>query len=97
MQTDRTLYIVEIDSRGCSNCGDEAGYVVIGPDGVEESPVYNNRGDAEEIANLMNSACEQGRRAAAWPVAADSCHGLPAWKSLHLLNIQGALTASGAY
>jgi hypothetical protein len=65
MEAQRKLYIVEIDSRGCSNCGDEAGYVVLGPDGVEESAVYNNRGDAEEIAELMNSACQQGSQAAA--------------------------------
>lgn len=59
------MYTVEIDPRGCSGCGKEAGYTVVGPDGVEESPIYNDRGEAEEIADLMNSAYEQGRRSAA--------------------------------
>ena len=59
------VYSVEIDNRGCSNCGSEAGYTVVGPDGVEECAVYNDRGVAEEIADLMNTAFEQGRRSAA--------------------------------
>ena len=37
----------------------------MGPDGVEESPIYNDRRDAEEIAEMLNLAYEQGRRAAA--------------------------------
>ncbi len=56
------VYTVEIDNRGCSNCGKEAGYTVVGPDGVEECAVYNDREVAEEIADLMNMAYEQGRR-----------------------------------
>lgn len=59
------MYTVEIDSRGCSGCGKEVGYTVVGPDGVEECAVYNDRGAAEEIADLMNLAYEQGRRSAA--------------------------------
>jgi hypothetical protein len=56
------MYTVEIDSRGCSGCGKEAGYTVVGPDGIEECPIYNDRGAAEEIADLMNFAYElQGR------------------------------------
>jgi hypothetical protein len=43
----------------------EAGYTVVGPDGVEESAIYNDRGEAEEIADLMNAAYEQRRRPAA--------------------------------
>jgi hypothetical protein len=57
------VYTVEVDKRGCSSCGNEAGYTVVGPDGVEECAVYNDRGVAEEIADLMNNAYEQGRRA----------------------------------
>jgi hypothetical protein len=57
------VYTVEIDIRGCSSCGNEAGYTVVGPDGVEECAVYNDRGIAEEIADLMNNAYEQGQRA----------------------------------
>lgn len=60
-----SIYTVEIDNRGCSNCGHEAGYTVVGPDGVEECAVYNDREVAEEIADLMNTAYEQGRRHAA--------------------------------
>jgi len=56
------IYTVEIDSCGC---GKGAGFTVIGPDGVEECAVYNDRGAAEEIAQLMNFAYEQGRRSAA--------------------------------
>jgi hypothetical protein len=59
------IYTVEIDGRGCSSCGKEAGYTVVGPDGVEECAIYNDRDVAEEIADLMNSAYAQGRRAAA--------------------------------
>ncbi|HEV3150368.1 MAG TPA: hypothetical protein VGY94_05405 [Acidobacteriaceae bacterium] len=59
------MYTVEIDSRGCSGCGKEVGYTVVGPDGVEECAIYNDRGVAEEIADLMNFAYEQGRRSAA--------------------------------
>jgi hypothetical protein len=59
------MYTVEIDSRGCSGCGREVGYTVVGPDGVEECAIYNDRGVAEEIADLMNFAFEQGRRSAA--------------------------------
>ena len=61
----QTIYTVEIDQQGCSRCGSEAGYTVVGPDGVEESPIYNDRRDAEEIAEMLNLAYEQGRRAAA--------------------------------
>lgn len=57
------VYTVEVDPRGCSSCGSEAGYTVIGPDGVEECVLYNDRHMAEEIADLMNIAYEQGRRA----------------------------------
>jgi hypothetical protein len=56
------MYTVEVDDRGCGN---EAGYTVVGPDGVEECAVYNDWGVAEEIADLMNNAYEQGRRSAA--------------------------------
>lgn len=59
------MYTVVIDIRGCSGCGMEAGYTVVGPDGVEESAIYNDRGEAEEIADLMNAAYEQRRRPAA--------------------------------
>ena len=38
---------------------------LVGPDGVEECAIYNDRGVAEEIADLMNFAYEQGRRSAA--------------------------------
>ena len=58
------VYTVEIDQQGCSRCGTEAGYTVVGPDGVEECGIYNDRQAAEEIAELMNAAYEQGRRAA---------------------------------
>jgi hypothetical protein len=58
------VYTVEIDQQGCSRCGIEAGYTVVGPDGVEECAIYNDRHVAEEIAELMNAAYEQGRRAA---------------------------------
>lgn len=59
------IYTVEIDLQGCSRCGTEAGYTVVGPDGVEECAIYQDRHSAEEIAELMNFAYEQGRRAAA--------------------------------
>lgn len=62
MDVQDRVYTVEIDNRGCSNCGKEAGYTVVGPDGVEECAVYNDRAVAEEIADLMNAAYEQGRR-----------------------------------
>ena len=65
MDAQDKVYTVEIDNRGCSNCGREAGYTVVGPDGVEESAVYHDREVAEEIADLMNMAYEQGRRHAA--------------------------------
>jgi hypothetical protein len=58
------VYTVEIDPQGCSRCGTEVGYTVVGPDGVEECAIYNDRRTAEEIAELMNFAYEQGRRAA---------------------------------
>jgi hypothetical protein len=60
MTGDEKVYTVEIDDRGCGN---EAGYTVVGPDGVAECAVYNDRDVAEEIADLMNNAYEQGRRA----------------------------------
>jgi hypothetical protein len=59
------VYTVEVDSRGCSSCGKEVGYTVVGPDGVEECAVYNDRAVAEEIAELMNNAYQQGRKSAA--------------------------------
>ena len=65
MTDDEKIYTVEVDIRGCSRCGKEAGYTVVGPDGVEESSVYNDRGIAEEIADLMNNAYELGRKSAA--------------------------------
>jgi hypothetical protein len=64
MTSEVKMYTVEIDSRGCSGCGNEAGYTVVGPDGIEECAIYNDRGVAEEIAELMNFAYEQGRRSA---------------------------------
>lgn len=60
MTDDEKVYTVEIDDRGCGN---EAGYTVVGPDGVAECAVYNDRDVAQEIADLMNYAYEQGRRA----------------------------------
>lgn len=65
MAAETKVYTVQIDLQGCSGCGTEAGYTVMGPDGVEEGAIYNDRHAAEEIAELMNSAYEQGRRAAA--------------------------------
>lgn len=65
MAEEKKVYTVEIDLQGCSGCGTEVGYMVVGPDGVEESAIYNDRRAAEEIAELMNSAYEQGIRAAA--------------------------------
>jgi hypothetical protein len=65
MERDEKMYTVEIDSRGCSNCGTDVGYTVVGPDGVAECAVYNDREVAEEIADLMNTAYEQGRRSVA--------------------------------
>lgn len=65
MEAHEKMYTVEIDNRGCSNCGNEAGYTVVGPDGIEEDAVYNDREVAEEIADLMNTAYQQGRRSAA--------------------------------
>jgi hypothetical protein len=65
MELHAKMYTVQIDTRGCSNCGKEPGYTVVGPDGVEESPVYNDREVAEEIAELMNSEYEQSLRSAA--------------------------------
>lgn len=59
------MYTVEIDIRGSSGCGREAGYTVVGPDGVQECAIYNDRDVAEEIADLMNIAYEQGRKSAA--------------------------------
>jgi hypothetical protein len=65
MTNEAKMYTVEIDTRGCSSCGKEVGYTVVGPDGVEESAIYNDRGEAEAIADRMNSAYEQGLRSAA--------------------------------
>jgi hypothetical protein len=65
MENYEKVYTVEIDTRGCSNCGSEAGYTVVGPDGVQECAVYNDRSIAEEIAELMSSAYLCGRRSAA--------------------------------
>ena len=65
MEADKAMYTVEVDSRGCSNCGDGIGFTVVGPDGVEECAVYNDRRDAEEIAELMNNAYERQHRSAA--------------------------------
>jgi hypothetical protein len=65
METHAKVYTVQVDNRGCSNCGKEPGYTVVGPDGVEESAVYNDREVAEQIAELMNSEYEQGFRSAA--------------------------------
>lgn len=65
MTDDEKIYTVEVDIRGCSSCGKEAGYTVVGPDGVEECAVYNDREVAEEIADLMNNAYELGRKSAA--------------------------------
>jgi hypothetical protein len=65
MSDEEKVYTVEIDDRGCSGCGSEVGYTVVGPDGVEESAVYNDRGVAEELADLMNNDYEQRRKAAA--------------------------------
>ncbi len=65
MEAPAKMYTVRIDDRGCSNCGKEPGYTVVGPDGVEESAVYNDREVAEQIAELMNSEYEQGLRTAA--------------------------------
>jgi hypothetical protein len=39
MADDEKIYTVEVDIRGCSSCGKEAGYTVVGPDGVEECAV----------------------------------------------------------
>jgi hypothetical protein len=65
MKANQKIYIVEIDTRGCSNCGEDVGYTVIGPDGVEECALYNDRNAAEEIAELMNVAYQRGRQSAA--------------------------------
>lgn len=62
MASEVKIYTVEIDSCGYGNV---AGYTVLGPDGVEECAIYRDRGAAEEIAELMNFAYEQGRKSAA--------------------------------
>lgn len=65
MADEEKMYTVEVDHRGCSNCGYEAGYVVVGPDGVEESAVYHDREVVEEIAQRMNDAYSPGCKVAA--------------------------------
>jgi hypothetical protein len=65
MEANGKVYIVGIDSRGCSNCGADEGYTVVGPDGVEECAIYSDRNVAEEIAELMNVAYQRGRQSAA--------------------------------
>jgi hypothetical protein len=56
-------YTVEVDRKGCPHCGHSTLWAVVGPDGMQESVLFEDEDDADVLARRLNSAYEKGRAA----------------------------------
>ena len=55
-------YRTEVDDPGCSDCGSNATWHVIGPDEVASSTSYGDEEDANALTNALNAAYALGQR-----------------------------------
>jgi hypothetical protein len=53
-------YFIEVDQNGCTHCGSGRSWIVIGPDGVGGSTSYDDADTAQEVADALNQAFENG-------------------------------------
>ena len=54
-------YFIEVCENGCSKCGADRTWDVIGPDGVALSQSYHDEEDASWLAEQLNDAYFAGR------------------------------------
>jgi hypothetical protein len=66
-ETPRLPYRVELDTKGCAHCGAGDSYTVVGPDDVGWGISWDKREDADDFADAMNAAYEQGQKVPAPP------------------------------
>jgi hypothetical protein len=53
-------YFIEVDTNGCSKCGHDRTWTVIGPDGTAHHTSYSDIEDAESLAEALNAAFYAG-------------------------------------
>lgn len=56
-------YFVEVNNDGCSRCGHDRTWTVVGPDGVALGQSWVDEDDAQDVADWLNEAYEAGRGA----------------------------------
>ncbi len=57
-------YFIEVDHNGCSCCGAERTWIVVGPDGRGSSTSFESEDDASDLAENLNIAFHLGRESA---------------------------------
>ena len=57
-------YNVEREKMGCTSCGFGKTFIIVGPDGIGGSTTFEDRSDAEDLADLLNIAHDHGHAAA---------------------------------
>lgn len=60
----KTPYRVEMDHIGCMNCKANRTWQVVGPGEVAMATSYDDKDDADALADALNDAFEEGRVAA---------------------------------
>lgn len=60
-QFEEDAYFVEVDDNGCHHCGGGRTWTVVCPDGYALGISYSEEDDASEMAELLNTAYNQGR------------------------------------
>ena len=59
-----SAYRVEREKKGCTSCGFGKTFIIVGPDGIGGSTTFEDRSDAEDLADLLNIAHDHGHAAA---------------------------------
>jgi hypothetical protein len=58
---EQEAYFIEVENKGCSHCGANRMWRVVGPDGVAMSTIYERDEDAADLAEDLNIAYAAGR------------------------------------
>jgi hypothetical protein len=66
------VYLIDLETPGCENCGQGERWCVFGPDGVALSTMYEYKDDAQWMADRMNDAFELGHSMAINAAAGDA-------------------------
>jgi hypothetical protein len=53
-------YFIEVDTNGCSKCGHDRSWMVVGPDGFGDSQSFYDVEDAAHLAEILNQVYSLG-------------------------------------